>query len=183
MHIRGIGRELAQSGDADPLYDVPHSTLSVTAISGGTAFNIIPEHCEFAIDLRSLPALHSATVIGRIEDYAREVVLEQMQAIAPNTAITVQKIVDYPGLDLAADHPAVTFMKRLLGRNDHSKVSYGTEAGVFSSRAGIVSLVCGPGSIEQAHKADEFLALSEIEKCHAFLHRLMESLEGGGFAW
>lgn len=181
--INGIGQEFATSGDSDPLYDVPHSTLSVTTISGGTAFNIIPECCEFCIDMRALSTLDTAAVIKRIETYANDSVLPRMRAIAPQASITISQVVEYPGLDLAADHPAVTFMLRLLERNDHSKVAYGTEAGVFNSRAGVVSLVCGPGSIEQAHKADEFLALSELQKCHAFFARLINALEEEGLSW
>ena len=178
-----IGREFANSGDRDPLYDVPHSTLSVTTISGGTAFNIIPERCEFCIDMRALSTLDTAAVIKRIETYANDALLPRMREIAPEASISISQVVEYPGLDLAADHPAVTFMKRLLGRNDHSKVAYGTEAGVFSSRAGLVSLVCGPGSIEQAHKADEFLGISELQKCQTFLDRLIEALETEGLSW
>ena len=84
------------------------------------------------------------------------------------------------GLATDAAHPAVTFMKRLVGSNDHAKVAYGTEAGLFSRDAGIVSVVCGPGSIEQAHKPDEFLALSEVDRCREMLERLALHLEMAG---
>ncbi|MBN9551174.1 MAG: M20/M25/M40 family metallo-hydrolase, partial [Alphaproteobacteria bacterium] len=89
----------------------------------------------------------------------------------------------FVGLSTGADHPAVTFIKRLVGRNDHVKVAYGTEAGLFSKSAGVVSVVCGPGSIEQAHKPDEYLDLAEIGRCKAFLGRLADRLQDGGLPW
>lgn len=181
--IDEIGREIAATGENDLLYEIPHSTLSVTIIKGGTAFNIIPERCVFGIDMRALPSLDVPAVIARIEDFARSRLLPRMQAIAPEASITIKEEVAYAGLDLDADHPAVGFLKHLLGRNDHAKVAYGTEAGAFSTRGGIVSVVCGPGSIEQAHKADEFLAVSEVERCHRFLERLLDRLSADRLPW
>jgi acetylornithine deacetylase len=181
--IHALDRELAERGEHDPLFEVPHSTLSVTTISGGTAFNIIPERCVFGLDMRALASLDVPAVIGRIEAFARDALLPRMRAVAPEASITIDEMVAYAGLDLAVDHPAVPFMKHLLGRNDHAKVAYGTEAGAFSARGGIASVVCGPGSIEQAHKADEFLAVSEIEKCHVFLGRLVDRLSSDGMPW
>ena len=181
--IDRIGREIAETGEQDPLYEIPHSTISVTIVKGGTAFNIIPERCVFGIDMRALPSLDVPAVIGRIDEFARSKLLPRMQAIAPEAAITIKEEVGYAGLDLEADHPAVSFMKHLLGRNDHAKVAYGTEAGAFSTRGGIVSVVCGPGSIEQAHKADEFLAVGEVKRCHSFLERLLDRLSADRLPW
>ena len=181
--IYGLARELRDKGASDEAFDVPHSTLSVNTIAGGAALNIIPEHCAFTVDLRALAALDMAGLIARIDDHAQNVVLPRMRAVSSNTGIERDELVTFPGLDLALDHPAVTFMKHLLGRNDHSKVAFGTEAGLFSATAGIVSLVCGPGSIEQAHKPDEFLAVSEVEKCQAFLRRLVAALERDELPW
>jgi acetylornithine deacetylase len=181
--IHEIGREFAETGDHDPLYEIPHSTISVTVIKGGTAFNIIPERCSFGIDMRALSSLDVPTVIGRIEDFARCRLLPRMKATAPEASITIKEEVAYAGLELDANHPAVSFLKHLLGRNDHAKVAYGTEAGAFSTRGGIVSVVCGPGSIEQAHKADEFLAISEVQRCHTFLERLIDRLSADPLPW
>jgi len=181
--IYGLARELRDSGASDEAYDIPHSTLSVNTITGGAALNIIPEHCEFTVDLRALAALDMAGLIARIDDHAGTVLLPRMRAVAPEAGIEREELVTFPGLDVALDHPAVTFMKHLLGRNDQSKVAFGTEAGLFSATAGIVSLVCGPGSIEQAHKPDEFLAVSEVEKCQVFLRRLVEALESDELPW
>ncbi len=179
--IASISAEIA-TGPRDLLYDIPHSTLSVTTVSGGTAFNIIPERCEFVFDMRALPGLDTAEVVARIADYANGTVLPRMRERSPHASITIEKVVEYPALEIAPEHPAVTFVSNLLKRNDFSKVAYGTEAGVFS-KYGIPSVVCGPGSIEQAHKADEYLALSQVEKCEAFLERLVSVLETDEFPW
>ncbi len=181
--IHEIGREFVETGEQDPLYEIPHSTISVTIINGGTAFNIIPERCVFGIDMRALSSLDVPAVIDRIEAYANNALLPRMRAVAPETAIIIKEQVAYAGLELDANHPAVSFLKHLLGRNDHAKVAYGTEAGAFSTRGGIASVVCGPGSIEQAHRADEFLAVSEVQRCHSFLERLFDRLSADRLPW
>lgn len=181
--ITSLSNEQAHSGPHDTAYDVTHTTLSVTTISGGTALNIIPNHCEFAFDIRSLPKVDARALIERIRNHAETEILPSMRAVAPEARILIEPIVEFVGLSTDADHPAVTFVKRLVGRNDHAKVAYGTEAGLFSSRAGVVSVVCGPGSIEQAHKPDEFLDMSEIDRCRVFLERLAVQLEDAGLPW
>lgn len=181
--IKSLSSEHARAGPHDHVYDVSHSTLSVTTISGGTALNIIPSNCEFGFDIRSLPEVDTHDLIERIRRHAETMILPRMRAISPEAAIVVEPIVEFVGLSTEADHPAVTFIKRLVGRNDHVKVAYGTEAGLFSKSAGVVSVVCGPGSIEQAHKPDEYLDLAEIDRCKAFLGRLADRLQDGGLPW
>jgi acetylornithine deacetylase len=181
--IKGLSREHTHSGPHDHGYDVSHSTLSVTMISGGTARNIIPNHCEFGFDIRSLPEVDARALVERIRRHAETEILPRMRAVAPEANIVVEPVVEFVGLSTDIDHPAVAFVKRLVGRNDHAKVAYGTEAGLFSNRAGVVSVVCGPGSIEQAHKPDEYLDISEIERCRAFLARLADQLETVGLPW
>ncbi|WP_210239785.1 acetylornithine deacetylase [Mesorhizobium sp. B4-1-1] len=181
--IKSLSCEHAHGGPHDHVYDISHSTLSVTTISGGTALNIIPNSCEFGFDIRSLPEVDARALIERIRSHADTMILPRMRATAPEVEIIVEPIVEFVGLSTQADHPAVTFIKRMVGRNDHVKVAYGTEAGLFSNSAGVVSVVCGPGSIEQAHKPDEYLDLAEIERCRAFLDRLAGQLEDGGLPW
>lgn len=181
--IGRIGEELASTGARDEDYDVAHSTMSVTTIRGGQAFNIIPETCAFDVDLRALPALDADAVIGRLARYADEAVLPRMRAVSPDASIRIDRVVNYPGFDVAFDHPGASFVNRLLRRNDYAKVAYGTEAGVFSTHGGIASVVCGPGSIEQAHKPDEYLDVSEVGKCADFLDRLVDALERDDVPW
>jgi acetylornithine deacetylase len=181
--IKGLSGEHAHAGPHDHAYDITHSTLSVTTISGGTALNIIPNACEFGFDIRSLPEVDARALIERIRRHAETSIVPRMRAVAPEAGISIEPIVEFVGLSTAADHPAVTFVKRLVGRNDHAKVAYGTEAGLFSNRAGVVSVVCGPGSIVQAHKPDEFLEISELERCRIFIDRLATQLEDAGLPW
>jgi len=179
MFLRGIGEEWAANGPFDNDFDVTHSTLSTGLISGGAAMNIVPERCDVTFEFRHLAAVDAESVIQRIQAFARDTLLPGMRKVAPETDITFEPLYEYPGLDVAPEHPAVTFVKRLVDRNDHSKVAYGTEAGLFQSRAGVASIVCGPGSIEQAHKPDEFLDLSQVEACERFVRRLLDRLEQG----
>ena len=181
--IKQLSQESCRHGPHDHGYDVAHSTLSVTTITGGTALNIIPNACEIGFDIRSLPEVDANALIERIRHHAETELLPRMRAAAPEAGIVVAPIVEFVALGTAAEHPAVTFVKRLVGRNDHAKVAYGTEAGLFSNRAGVPSLVCGPGSIAQAHKPDEYLALAEIDRCLAMMAKLAAVLEADGLPW
>jgi acetylornithine deacetylase len=182
MFLKGIAHEWAASGPFDAEFDVTHSTLSVGMIDGGTAINIVPEHCNVTFEFRHLASVDAETVSRRIMAFANDTLLPPMRALAPEAAIVFEPLYEYPGLDIAAEHPAVTFVKQLVGRNDHAKVAYGTEAGLFQGQAGVASVVCGPGSIGEAHRADEFLALSEVEACQRMITRLLDRLEEGGVA-
>jgi acetylornithine deacetylase len=97
-----------------------------------------------------------------------------MQAVHADTGITIDCYNDMPGLDMDVDAEVVTFVKALAGRNDNAKVAFGTEAGLFNERAGIPSVICGPGSIDQAHKPNEFIELEQISLCEKFMERLMD---------
>ncbi|MGE3875364.1 MAG: acetylornithine deacetylase [Parvibaculaceae bacterium] len=181
--IRELSQESCRHGPHDHGYDVGHSTLSVTTIAGGTALNIIPNACEIGFDIRSLPEVDANALVERIRRHAETELLPRMRALAPEAGIVVEPVVEFVALGTAPEHPAVTFVKRLVGRNDHAKVAYGTEAGLFSNRAGVPSVVCGPGSIEQAHKPDEYLAVSEIDRCLAMIGRLASELTADGLPW
>jgi acetylornithine deacetylase len=181
--IKGLSQECHRHGPHDHGYDVGNSTLSVTTITGGTALNIIPNSCEVGFDIRSLPEVDANALVERIRHHGETELLPRMRAMAPEAGIVVEPIVEFVALGTAPEHPAVTFVKRLVGRNDHAKVAYGTEAGLFSNRAGVPSVVCGPGSIEQAHKPDEYLALSEIDRCLVMIGKLAAELETDGLPW
>lgn len=179
MFLKSIAREWAAAGPFDSEFDVTHSTLSTGMIDGGTAINIVPQHCNVTFEFRHLASVDAEMVSRRIMAFASETLLPGMRAIAPEAGIVFEPLYEYPGLDIDAEHPAVTFVKQLVGRNDHAKVAYGTEAGLFQGNAGVASVVCGPGSIGEAHKPDEFLAVSEVEACQRMLARLLDRLEQG----
>lgn len=177
--IAALARELAESGPQDGLFDVPHTTISTGLIEGGTAMNIVPRDCRFVFEYRYLPGVDPDSIIGRIEEHARTRLEPRMRAVAPDTGIRFEPGYDYPALDMPPDHPGVAFVKALAGRNDHGKVAFGTEGGLFQTLAGVPTVVCGPGSIRQAHKPDEYIALDQVARCEAFLDRLLDRMGEG----
>ena len=141
-------------------------------IEGGTAENIIPRRCSFGWETRLLPGSDPQEVPTRFARFARS--LEPaMQAIAADTGIDIQCMNSVPGLAPEKDSPAEQLAMHLAGANGAHAVSYCTEAGLFQE-IGIPTVVCGPGSIEQAHKPDEYVAVSELRKCEVFMQRLLD---------
>ena len=174
--ISEISRRAAQiviEGARDELYDIPHTTLLTSIVQGGTALNIVPDACAIDFEARGLGIEESKEVTDAIVAWARETIEPAMQKANPACGIDFEEILEYPALDMPADHAFVTLAKKLSGRNEHIKVAFGTEAGLFVSMAGIPSVVIGPGSIEQAHKADEYVELSELLKCAGFIERVI----------
>ncbi|WP_046863746.1 acetylornithine deacetylase [Microvirga massiliensis] len=176
--ISRIGDELAAKGPRDELYDVQHSTAHVGVLRGGTALNIVPDACEILFEFRTVAGDDPDYLVERVERFARETLEPRMQAVDPSTGIDIEVYAGFPGLDTAPDAEIVTFAKALAGRNDHGKVAYGTEAGLFQLKAGIPTVVIGPGHIEQAHKANEWIAEEQLEACSVFVERLIEHCQG-----
>ncbi len=172
--MKSMARRIAAEGPFDDDYDVPYTTVHVGEIHGGTALNIVPRDCWFDFEFRHLPADDPETLFTAIRAHAQFTLEPLMQAVGPNTGFSFEEISAFPGLDTDADAAVVNFVKVLAERNDHGKVSFGTEAGLFSKRAGIPAVVCGPGSVAQAHKPNEFITYEQVEKCEAFMHRLMD---------
>ena len=172
VEIRAMAERLARAGARDPLYDVPYTTTHTGVIAGGTALNIVPDICSFQFEFRALAADDVDALAGEVMAYARDRLEPEMRAVAPEAGIAFEVMSGFPGLDTPPAVDIVALTKSLAGRGDHGKVAYGTEAGLFAA-AGIPTVVIGPGSIEQAHKADEFIAVSELDACGAFLDRLI----------
>jgi len=173
--IRRVGQELA-AGPADAEFDVIHSTISTGLIEGGTAINIVPRSCSFTFEYRNLIDVDQDRIFSRIERFAREVLEPQMQKIALDAGISFEEIYDYPAHEIEADHPQVLLVKRLVQRNDHSKVAYGTEAGIFKRDLAVPTVICGPGSISNAHMPDEFVELDQLAACDAFIQQLVQAV-------
>ena len=172
VKIRDISERLAAKGPRDPLYDVPFTTGHTGTVNGGTALNIVPESCTFEFEFRSIGDDDVNALVDEVISYGRSTPEPAMKAVAPETGITFDNRSGFPGLDTPANADVVALAKQLMGTRDHGKVAYGTEAGRFSA-AGIQSVVIGPGSIDQAHKADEFIAESEMAKCVGFIDQLI----------
>ncbi|WP_075217504.1 acetylornithine deacetylase [Mongoliimonas terrestris] len=173
VKIREIGRRLA-AGPTDPLYDVPVSTAHVGTMHGGTVLNIVPDRCELAFEFRALPEADVDALVAEVEAFARTELEPEMRAVAEEAGIAFQVTSGFPGLATAEDADVTRLAKRLAGRNDHGKVAYGTEAGLFQA-AGIPTVVIGPASIGEAHKPDEFIAASEIAACERFVAKVIEA--------
>ena len=171
VFIRGLADELA-IGPHDPDFDVTHSTISTGLIEGGTAINIVPDRCKFVFEFRNLIEVDQESIFSRIEAYALERLLPSMRRAHPDATIRFEPLYEYPAHAIAAEDPLVTRIKGVVGRNDHSKVAFGAEAGLFLRELGLPSVLCGPGSITQAHKPDEFVPRSDLDACDAFLLRL-----------
>ncbi|MGH6854543.1 MAG: acetylornithine deacetylase [Aestuariivirga sp.] len=169
--IDRIRRDVEAKGDPSGRFDPPHSTVHVGLITGGTAKNIIPRDCVFQWETRLLPDADPREVPERFETFARE--LEQtMKALAPEAGIENHTVNIVPGLRPEKESPAEHLALHLASANGTHAVSYCTEAGLFQE-IGIPAVICGPGSIEQAHKPDEYVEVSELRKCEVFIRRLM----------
>lgn len=176
--IRAIGRDFEAVGPRDPLYDVPFSTSHVGTIRGGTALNIVPEHCVFEFEFRMLAGVDHQPFEDRLRAHVRDKIEPWMKARAPETGIEIELVNGFPGFDTPPESDATVLAKRLAGRNDHTKVAYGTEAGLFVAMGRMPTVVVGPGSIGQAHIPDEFIEKSELDKCGTFVDRLIAHCRG-----
>lgn len=161
-------------GPFDDAYPVPYTTGSVNRIEGGTAVNIVPERCVVTLEWRSLGQLDDAAEIAALEDFCAGLERE-MRRENPAAAVSVEMVASAPGLDTPEDAEAVRLGLDLGLEVCPDKVTYGTEAGIYD-RAGISTVVVGPGDIAQAHKADEFVALDQLAACDAFVARLLSHL-------
>jgi acetylornithine deacetylase len=173
--FRDIALELQETEIRDASYDIDYSTIQVNRISGGTAGNIVADNCEFLVDIRSLPGTSQADILAQVDRFVAQELLPEMRRVAPEADIGWQRVGDVPGFSIAEDRDFVRDVKRALRSNEPAGyVAFGTEAGLFQ-RSGIETLVCGPGSIEQAHKPDEYVEIEQLDRCRAMLERLLLS--------
>jgi acetylornithine deacetylase len=152
-------------------FDPPYSTLHVGTIRGGTARNILARECMFHWEFRGLPGVSTMAALRRVQSYIDDVALPRLTRFVAGPKVDTIVEVDVPGLDAQPGSQAETLALKLTRSNRTSAVSYATEAGQFQV-AGLPTVVCGPGSIDQAHKPDEFLEVSQIEACIGFMQRL-----------
>ena len=134
----------------------------------------MPKDCAVEFEFRHIIGQDPGALFTEVNSYIRETLEPEMQAIDPTTGFSVAELSSIPGLDTDPGSDVVTFAKTLAARNEHGKVAFGTEAGLFQQRAGIPTVVCGPGSVDQAHKPNEFVSLDQITKCEGFMDRLMD---------
>ena len=174
-YLKGIARRLRDSGPYDRAYDVAHTTVHTGVIRGGTALNIVPHECTFDFEVRHLPGDDPAALLAEFKSHIAAQIEPEMKAIDPASGFEIVQMSEIPALDTSAETEIVALAHELTGTTEVGKVSYGTEASQFQ-RAGIASVVCGPGSIDQAHKPNEFIEVSQVEACEEFVSKLMERL-------
>ncbi|MGD8831844.1 MAG: acetylornithine deacetylase [Pseudomonadales bacterium] len=167
-------RQRRNAAEADPAcgFEPPYTSMHCGVVRGGTAANIMAHHCEFMTDIRSVPGEDANTYFAELEAFARDVVEPEMRAIAPGTGIEFRVNAEVPSFRSSDDEPAVALVKRLTGQNEVEAVSYGAEAGQFQA-AGHSVVMCGPGSIDQAHQPNEFISLEQVTAGTAFMRRLI----------
>lgn len=173
--LSGMAKELAASGNKDPRFDPPSSTVHVGIIHGGTARNIIPRECHFNWEIRPLPGEDADALFQRFDQKCDEL-RARMKASYDGADIVTEPKSRMSGVTLPAHaSESCNMVMRCALTNQQHAVSFGTEAGVFNDH-GVPAIICGPGNIEQAHKPNEFIAVSQIEACVAFLRRLCQAI-------
>jgi acetylornithine deacetylase len=173
--VRVRQSDIEVHGVRDPFYDVPYTTLHIGVIHGGTVLNIVPAHCELELEIRNLPQDDSAAIVAGIEADAAAIG-KSIGKEYRNVGIDLKVVHDYPALDTPPDSAVVALAMALTGLQERIKVGFGTEGGLFSQVLGIPTVVCGPGSIDQAHKPDEFIDIDQMRRCDAMMDVLLERL-------
>ena len=174
-YIEEINKEKSIKGPFDNDYEIPYSTLHTGLIKGGTILNIVPKLCQFEFEIRHLAEDDPLEIIQRIKQYTEELLIKEMHNISSKTNIEINEKINYPGLNISESISPVKQVKELLGSSSHKKVIYGTEGGLFKRELNLPTIICGPGSIDQAHKPDEFISIQQIEKGGTFIDKLINN--------
>jgi acetylornithine deacetylase len=170
--LKGMARRYRDHGPYDRGFDIAHTTVHTGVIRGGTALNIVPNECVFDFEFRNLPGDDPGAMIAEFKKHIATVIEPEMRAVDPACGFTIAPLSAMPALSNAPEAEIVGLAQELSDQQGYGKVSFGTEAAHFQRR-GIPAVVCGPGSIAQAHKADEFVETEQVLKCEAFMRRLM----------
>jgi len=171
--IAGLAGEARAASRPASGFEPPYTSFNIGTISGGTAMNIIARECEFTWEFRPLPGEDSAAIRARIDAFVASDLLPRLRQIHPGADVTTRALASVPGLAAETGSPAEELARQLTGANQSTVVAYGTEAGLFQG-AGIPAVICGPGSMEQGHKPNEFITLAQIEAGTEFQRRLAD---------
>jgi len=168
-----IGTRLTQV--RDDRFDPPYSTVQTGVITGGRALNIVPAECRFDFEIRALPNFDAQTVADELKQFAECELVPRMRNVVENTGVEFEPLSSYPGLVTSADSSAARMIAEFSGSSEFSTVAFGTEGGLFD-QVGIPTVVCGPGSMDQGHKPDEFVTIDQLQRCDELLARLVVHL-------
>ena len=173
-YLTNMARAFRDQGEYDDGYDVPFTTVHTGVISGGTALNIVPRDCHFDFEIRYLPFDDPDELFAEVEAYARRF-LPEMHKVDAASYIAFDALSAMPGFDTHGESGIATLGRSLSGTDDHGKVSFGTEAGLFHD-AGVPAIICGPGHIAQAHQPNEWVAIDQLRRCEAFMRHLADRI-------
>lgn len=176
--LRAMQAELAATGLRDGDYDVPYTTVHAGKLNGGVQVNIVPNAAVVDFEIRSLAEEDTDALIAGMRQ-AAAAICQPLRATFPEAEIRVERLWDYPGLGTPPDAGVVRFVQSLTGANSTMKVAFGTEGGLFARELGIPTVICGPGSMAQGHKPDEYVSLEQLARCEAMLEALVGRLETG----
>ncbi|MEK7875279.1 MAG: acetylornithine deacetylase [Pseudomonadota bacterium] len=171
--LKQMARRHRDCGPYDRSFDVAHTTVHTGVIRGGTALNIVPQECVFDFEFRHLPGDDTDQLLAEFKRFVAERLEPEMRAVHPAAGFTIDPLSVIPPLDNSAETEVVALAQELSGDAGIGKVSFGTEGSQYQ-RAGIPAVVCGPGSIEQAHKPNEWVAVDQVLKCERFMRRLAD---------
>ncbi len=174
-YIKSVAKRMQTEGPFNKQFDPPFTTVHTGVIRGGTAVNIVPNTCEFAFEIRNIPEINAEDLANEIRQYAFKTIEPRMKEIDPKAGFEIRSAASVSAFDIDNADPAVDFVMTLSGANTAEKVSFATEAGLFQN-GGIPTVVCGPGSITQAHKPNEYVSLDQITKCENFMDRLITKM-------
>ncbi len=173
VFLRKLGRQCRDHGPHDNDFVPNHTTFHTGVIKGGTQLNIIPQNCFVDFEFRNLPNDDRNALKASIFAYLDDTLIPEMRETYDDVGVEIEVISDMPGLATGDDEEVTKLVMALTGANTTGKVSFGTEAGVFSALGDIPTVVCGPGNIEQAHKPDEFIEMDQLGRCELFLDKLL----------
>jgi acetylornithine deacetylase len=172
-HIAGMADRWRDQGPYDRRFDVAYTTAAVCRFEGGIADNVVPQECRIHYEFRNLPGTDADAMQRAVRDHA-QTLEPAMKAVEPSAGFTFESFAEMPAFRAADDDPAVRLARQLARTEATTLVAFGTEAGLFQ-RAGIPTVVCGPGSIAQAHQPDEYLSLAQLAACEAYVAGLRRS--------
>jgi len=174
--FKRLQRRLRDEGPHNPDFEAPaYTTIQCCRVEGGTAVNIVAGHCTFDFDIRFLPGENPEDYVNACKDFVARQVEPEMKAVSPEAGFDWEKVPGAAALNNAPDAGITKLAQKLSGSDGSTCVGFGTEAGHFQE-AGIATIICGPGSIDQAHKADEFITLDQVARCERFLWRLLDEV-------
>lgn len=174
--VRHLQARIEATGHRDGDYDVPYTTLHVGRMAGGGPLNIVPNRCEVDYEVRNLSEDDPVEIMEELAAKARALAAATG---AVEAGVSFEKIMEYPGLGTPTDADVVRFVQSLTGANGTIKVAFGTEGGLYDQRLGVPVVICGPGSMMQGHKPDEYVTVEQLGLCEAMLGRLVERLRTG----